>query len=38
MNVAATITQKPEGATIYPAHRAAEANEVRELTGSQNSL
>ena len=35
MNVAATITQKPEGATIYPAHRAAEANEVRELTGSQ---
>ncbi|MGZ3608736.1 MAG: biosynthetic-type acetolactate synthase large subunit [Ktedonobacteraceae bacterium] len=35
MNVAATITQKPEGATIYQAHRTAEANEVRELTGSQ---
>ncbi len=35
MNVAATITQKPEGATIYQPHRSAEANETRELTGSQ---
>lgn len=35
MNVAATITQKPEGATIYQAHRSVEASEVRELTGSQ---
>src|SRR6266849_7465277 len=35
MNVAATITQKPEGATVYQAHRSAEAMEARELTGSQ---
>ena len=35
MNVAATITQKPEGATIYQAHRSTEAIEARELTGSQ---
>src|SRR5215467_10313613 len=35
MNVAATITKKPEGATIHQAHRAAEAFEARELTGSQ---
>src|SRR2546430_6742316 len=35
MNVAATITQKPGGATIYQAHRSAEAMETRELTGSQ---
>src|SRR5215467_865420 len=35
MNVAATITQKPAGATMYQAHRTAEAIEVRELTGSQ---
>src|SRR6202162_2974969 len=35
MNVAATITQKPEGATAYQAHRSSEAMEARELTGSQ---
>ena len=35
MNVAATITQKPEGATVYQAHRSTEAMEARELTGSQ---
>src|SRR6266566_2076219 len=35
MYVAATITQKPEGATAYQAHRTAEAIEARELTGSQ---
>ena len=35
MNVAATITQKPVGATIHQAHRSSEAMEVRELTGSQ---
>ena len=35
MNVAATITQKPEGTTAYQAHRTAEAIEARELTGSQ---
>ncbi|HYB02069.1 MAG TPA: biosynthetic-type acetolactate synthase large subunit, partial [Ktedonobacteraceae bacterium] len=35
MYVAATITQKPEGATTYQAHRTAEAVEARELTGSQ---
>jgi acetolactate synthase-1/2/3 large subunit len=35
MHVAATITQKPEGATIYQAHRSTEAMEARELTGSQ---
>ena len=35
MNVAATITQKPEGATIYLAPRSTEAIEARELTGSQ---
>src|SRR5439155_22011252 len=35
MNVAATITQKPEESTAYQAHRSAEIIEVRELTGSQ---
>src|SRR5437879_4781685 len=35
MNVAATITQKPEGATLYQTHRSAESIEARELTGSQ---
>jgi acetolactate synthase I/II/III large subunit len=35
MNVAATITQKPEGATVYEAHRSTEEMEARELTGSQ---
>src|SRR5438132_5419506 len=35
MNIAATITQKPEGTTAYQAHRTAEAIEARELTGSQ---
>ncbi len=35
MYVAATITQKPEGATTYPTHRTMEASEARELTGSQ---
>src|SRR5712692_3971393 len=35
MNVAATITQKPEGATVYQAHRSTEADDARELTGSQ---
>ncbi|HXZ06236.1 MAG TPA: biosynthetic-type acetolactate synthase large subunit [Ktedonobacteraceae bacterium] len=35
MNVAATITQKPEGTKIHQAHRSAEAIEARELTGSQ---
>ena len=35
MYVAATITQKPEGASMYQAHRTAEAIEARELTGSQ---
>ncbi len=35
MYVAATITQKPEGATIYQAQRSTEAIEARELTGSQ---
>src|SRR5438094_5385435 len=35
MSLAATITQKSEGATAYQAHRSAEAMETRELTGSQ---
>src|SRR2546426_2192980 len=35
MNVAATVTQKTEGATAYQAHRSSEAMEARELTGSQ---
>ncbi len=35
MSVAATITQKSEGATAYQAHRSSEAMEARELTGSQ---
>src|SRR5437660_8288147 len=35
MYVAATITQKPEGATAYQAHRSSEPIEARELTGSQ---
>ena len=35
MHVAATISQKPEGATIYQAHRSTEVMEARELTGSQ---
>src|SRR2546428_8680474 len=35
MYVGATITQKPEGATLYQAHRTTEAMEARELTGSQ---
>jgi acetolactate synthase-1/2/3 large subunit len=35
MKVAATITQKPERATVYQAHRSAEATKARELTGSQ---
>ena len=35
MYVAATITQKPEGAIGYQAPRTAEAIEARELTGSQ---
>jgi acetolactate synthase I/II/III large subunit len=35
MNVAATITQKPEETTISQAHRSTEAIEARELTGSQ---
>src|SRR2546421_12699510 len=35
MSVAATITQKSEGATTYQAHRSSEAMEARELTGSQ---
>src|SRR5438552_1189515 len=34
MNVAATVTQKTEGATAYQAHRSSEAMEVRELAGS----
>ena len=35
MSLAATITQKSEGATAYQAHRSSEAMEARELTGSQ---
>jgi len=35
MYVAATIKQKPDGATIYQAHRSTEGIEARELTGSQ---
>src|SRR5438067_13534262 len=35
MKVAAPITQKPEGATVYQTHQSSEAREARELTGSQ---
>jgi acetolactate synthase I/II/III large subunit len=35
MYVAATISQKTEGATVYQTHRSSEPMEVRELSGSQ---
>ncbi len=34
MHVAATITQKPEGASVYQAHRSGETMDARELAGS----
>ncbi len=35
MHVAATITQQPDGASVYQAHQSTETIEARELSGSQ---